>query len=225
MRTDFRDWEFHDDAKIDAAILPLDWTAIKFSTLAHKCIPAEWFLSDEEIDRIGLGPGNELYFPGLFSRHHGNEANIPVLRVGTLAAMPNELVRTKLGLARVHLAEMRSIGGHSGSPVFVNLDDLGDRWKIKEMQEAVSGKETMAQLLGIVHGFFPIAKDGFVATMPTDDFSREDFNSGVAAIVPARDILHVFAQPGPVNHRKNMAERAILWQADSKTEAHEGDAK
>ena len=79
------------------------------------------------------------------------------------------------------------------------------------MQEAVDGKETFAQLLGVVHGFFPIARDGFVATMPTDDLSSEDFNSGIAAIVPARDILHVFAQPGPVDYRKKMAERAILW--------------
>jgi hypothetical protein len=58
---------------------------------------------------------------GLFTRRIGSQRNIPIVRIGNVAALPEELIRTRSGLMKAYLVEMRSIAGLSGSPVFVDL--------------------------------------------------------------------------------------------------------
>src|SRR5262249_28302595 len=120
---DKSEWEFHEDSRVDAAVAPMRW---RDSDLLRKydlqAISTQEFLTDELIERFQITPGEELYFPGLFVKHPGNQSNIPILRTGTIAALPKEPVFTKRGLARGYLAELRSIGGHSGSPVFVHRE-------------------------------------------------------------------------------------------------------
>jgi hypothetical protein len=54
----------------------------------------------------------------------GSTRNIPIVRTGVIAAMPaiDEPFVRKGEEYHAYLAEMRSIGGLSGSPVFVFLD-------------------------------------------------------------------------------------------------------
>jgi hypothetical protein len=49
---------------------------------------------------------------GLFSEHQGAERNIPIVRVGNIAAMPEEpVLTTSWGAIDAYLIEARSIGG------------------------------------------------------------------------------------------------------------------
>lgn len=68
--------------------------------------------------------GDEVVAIGLYTSHYGYEKNVPVVRIGHIAAMPDEPVMTDVGSARGYLVEMRSIGGLSGSPVYSNPPEV-----------------------------------------------------------------------------------------------------
>jgi hypothetical protein len=70
--------------------------------------------------------------------------------------MPNEQVQTVLGYADVYLVEARSLGGLSGSPVFV-------RHTVQQRVKSTDDKEiyifmngTGKTLLGLMHGHWDI---------------------------------------------------------------------
>jgi hypothetical protein len=80
------------------------------------CITAEHMQEHE------VAVGDEVFITGLFSQRHGTRRNIPIVRVGNLACMTEEKVSTNyFGDMDAILIEARSIGGLSGSPVFLNL--------------------------------------------------------------------------------------------------------
>jgi hypothetical protein len=82
-------WICNEDARIDVAITPF----IHHDALDHLYVPARMFVTDDIIDKQGIGPGDDLYFPGLFSRHAGTKKNVPIVRVGNIASMPDRGLR------------------------------------------------------------------------------------------------------------------------------------
>lgn len=85
---------------------------------------------------------------GLFSYHHGNKKNLPIVRTGTIAMIPDEMILTeKFGNMEGYLIECRSISGISGSPVFV----------LKPTSIELNGHQVLTSrvslyLLGLIHG-------------------------------------------------------------------------
>src|SRR5436309_3387462 len=83
------------------------------------------FLTDKKIDDCFIGPGDEVFMTGLFTRLEGRSRNIPIVRMGKVAMMPGEemLPDAKIsgwrGGIEAYLVEARSAGGMSGSPAFV----------------------------------------------------------------------------------------------------------
>jgi hypothetical protein len=187
LTTKRADWEFHEDERVDVAAMPLGWSNSEvIQKYDHLAAFAEHFISEESIKHLEIAPGEELFFPGLFTPHPGLEVNIPILRTGTLATLPAVQVSTKRGLATVFLAEVRSFGGHSGSPVFVHF---GTVERVHTLRKRGVATPLMPTLLGLVHGHIPL-------------YGRDEkFNSGIAAVVPAADILHVLNQPRLVEQR------------------------
>ena len=114
--------------------------------------------------------GSPVGLTGLFVHHHGSSRNIPIVRSGNIAAMPDEPVSTKRGLMTAFLIEVRSIGGLSGSPVFA---------------EGVA--ET--GVIGLVHGHFDQrGNDPDSLIQDIDQPSEEKLNAGIAIVVPADKI-------------------------------------
>jgi hypothetical protein len=69
--------------------------------------------------------GDEVCAMGVYTSHHGLARNIPVMRVGNLAALLEEEVRgPQGGYVEAYLIELRTIAGLSGSPVFVTPPPL-----------------------------------------------------------------------------------------------------
>lgn len=69
----------------------------------------------------GIYYGDEVYAVGLYTSHYGLTKNIPVVRIGHVALLPGEEpVRGPGGYVDAYLIELRTIGGLSGSPVFLN---------------------------------------------------------------------------------------------------------
>jgi hypothetical protein len=85
-------------------------------------IPIGRFLTPEIIKDEFIGPGDEIYMLGRFVNHEGRQQNTPCARFGFLAMMPGEPIYHPSNQPREQisfLADIKSIAGYSGSPVFV----------------------------------------------------------------------------------------------------------
>jgi hypothetical protein len=169
VETLLKDWRFHPEGKsVDVAVVELPWND-KWDHVSFPIVE-EYRATQEAIREYEIGIGNEVFIAGLFHPHHGTENNIPIVRVGSIAAMPTEPVDTELGRMAAYLIDTRSIRGLSGSPVFVVLGTT----------RTVSGLPNRQFqrffLLGLVHGHFKLSTE---------------VNLGIEIVVPVEKIVEV----------------------------------
>jgi len=188
-------WHCHEDPRIDVAIAQV----VPDRGLDHGAFKTASFATDSLLREHRVGPGKELFFPGLFARHAGQGRNLPIVRTGTVASMPHERLQTKLGPMEAYLVEVRSIGGLSGSPVFVETD--------KEMDcQGFPGPVFEAFMLGMVQGHYgtrdlPDSIDDSVFSVQ----ETRSVNMGIGIVVPAKDILSAINSPRFVESRRRIA--------------------
>ena len=118
----------------------------------HLVIPLSMCLTEEGRRAHEIGLGDEVFISGLFHYHFGTNRNIPIIRIGNIAALDEENISVdKFGKIEGFLVEARSTGGLSGSPVFVNLGAgriIRGKLKVCELERPPT------PLLGLVHGHF-----------------------------------------------------------------------
>jgi hypothetical protein len=171
------------DGSVDVAVLP--W-APSLEEFDYKYIHADMLLSDKIIQTEGIGVGDEVFITGLFAHVRGSNRNLPIVRIGNIAMMPDEVVPTELGNIEAYLVEARSIGGLSGSPAFVR----------KTVPVGIGG----FYLLGLMHGHWEIPTRNKNDLLMNDDLSGK-VNMGIAIVVPAKKILEVLYHPDLVKMR------------------------
>ena len=118
-------WWFHPNAPVDPTDVAVATLGVNTIQADHDYMPLfEYPLQNQNIlakDHKLPGLGDEIFIVGLFKSHYGKQRNRPIIRIGNVAAMPEEPVYTKYcGYIDAYLIETRSISGLSGSPVFVN---------------------------------------------------------------------------------------------------------
>jgi hypothetical protein len=151
-----------------------------------------------------VGVGNEVFIAGLFHRHFGQKNNIPVIRVGNIAAMPSEKVKTRRGPIDAYLIEVRSIGGLSGSPVFL---PLGTRRSMTGLVIS-PGQLQRYYLLGLMHGHFDVREDDLVDEfLSEDDTSPKSVNMGIAVVVPIEKVMETILQPNLVDWEDSLERK------------------
>jgi hypothetical protein len=192
-------WHFHPDLSVDVAVchMQVDGTD-------HMAYPLESFVTDDLIEELGIGVGEDVFLSGLFFRHTETTRNVPILRVGNIAAMKGERVKgaKKFGLMEAYLIEVRSFGGLSGSPVFVHLGIVRHFGGVRKFSESPEG---VFYLLGLVHGHWDLlAPNMDVAAI--DHVDIEYINTGIAIVVPSGKIREVLYLPELEKERKNMAQ-------------------
>jgi hypothetical protein len=180
------DW-FHDGSSTDCAVLLFrpslessDWAGWSLGSVA----------TDEVIERERIGVGDEVFVVGLFRHHIGRDRNEPIVRVGNIAAIPTDPIRlTHFGNMRAILIEARSIGGLSGSPVFIHMGFA--RWR--EGQVMTAGTDSPFFLLGLMHGHWEALEadvDSIDASDESESYERgERLNTGIGVVVPANEIM------------------------------------
>ena len=95
-----------------------------------------------------------MFISGLFLHHFGKSRNIPIVRIGNLAALKEEKIATKsFGEIDGYLIEARSTGGLSGSSVFLNLGLV--RFFEGRATRYTADTDTV-YLLGLIHGHYPV---------------------------------------------------------------------
>jgi hypothetical protein len=141
--------------------------------------------------RIGLG--DEIFIIGLFRSHYGRQRNVPIIRVGNLAMMKGEPVKTEYcGYTEAYLVEARSISGLSGSPVFIHVP----------LFEPDGGTVTQFFLLGLMHGHFDIQNLNEDTVLDSDEGTTKGINTGIGVVIPVEKILETIDQPELVEMRK-----------------------
>jgi hypothetical protein len=177
-------WHISDDA--DVAVLPFEVPEKETDLMS---IPPDTFLTDEMIQKEAIGLGDEVFLIGLFHLVHGREKNYPIIRSGIVAAMPDEAFQDEAtGLDyRAFLIEVRSIGGLSGSPVFLALKKRG-----VEMHPPPRGFNSWTHslvLMGLIRSHWDLfAKDDHA------DFAvegMEKLNTGIAVVTPMQEVEKV----------------------------------
>jgi hypothetical protein len=172
--------------RVDVAVCP--WAACH-DRFRYGAFGVGRFVNDEVLSRrdvygTELGAGDEVFIVGLFTKVTGRRVNMPIVRIGNVAMMPEEPVPTKyLGEIEAYLIEARSIGGLSGSPCFIRYSSEIDSANF--------------YLLGLVHGHWqiPLGTVRDVATDATDEAlseaQQEAVNMGIGIVVPAQKIYDV----------------------------------
>ena len=218
-------WSYHptekDDLRTDVAVTPL-----MFSTdaLAHDFIPLpeNGFTVGGQRKRFGLG--DQIFAIGLFKNHFGQDRNIPIIRIGNIAAMPEEPINTRLGLMDAYLIEARSIAGLSGSPVFVDeppsatpvgqppmISAAGIIRDTRFYSDPDAVEWTQYHLLGLIHGHFDIRNLEYDSVV--EDSGGFGINTGIGIIIPGEKILETVYQPDLVSER--LAIQKSLRQQNS----------
>lgn len=181
-------WWFHPDDTVDLAALPwnpstnLDY---KSFPLRHILRPGKQ-LKQERTGTVVQQPvavGDEVAIVGLLHYVPGMARVTPVVRTGNIALMTDERIEWKTNVwIRAHLIEVRSLGGLSGSPVFVEVPTGDKDHPVDDL------------LLGMVRGHFI-----------TDD-SRA-LNLGIAIVERAECVAELINQKGLVKMRNQMEEK------------------
>lgn len=182
---------WHEATGSDLAVALVDRVLNSYDV---RTIPRSMFATEKYIVDHLIGVGDALFFVGLFSEHPGGQRSEPIVRFGDVAMMPRENITVVTDDAdppstrkiRAYLAEAHSWGGHSGSPAFVYFPP--DRFMGSVRIGGSFG--TGPALLGLVQGHYDIPqKVRFVGDMlGTGDVP---VNAGIAAIIPAEEILKV----------------------------------
>ena len=82
-------WWYHpSNESVDVAVIPF-YPPPEFE---FKMVPVSMFLSDEIIRQKSIGTGDEVFITGLFAQLFGSQRNLPIVRMGNIAMMPNTVM-------------------------------------------------------------------------------------------------------------------------------------
>ena len=197
------DWWLHPTA--DVAVMPF---VPDEGTFHLKMWGIQGCATNKWMKELAIGPGDDVFITGLLIHHPGTTRNMPIVRLGSIAGLPEEPIRLSTGDDVVALLEVRSIGGLSGSPVFVHLPFWRDteRGSIFVAGDSKAGSGGEYRLLGVMHGFFPVGAND------PDNVSagNEDLNTGIAVVALADRILDFINDPPLVAARATYVEKLRL---------------
>jgi hypothetical protein len=144
-------------------------------------------MTQEFAGKIKLGVGDQVFMVGRFIGHDGKQRNAPLVRFGSIAGMPSEPFEYQLGGKRHDqmsiVADIRSIGGYSGSPVFLNENQLYRR--------PDGGVIDKHWLVGIDWGHVKMWSPVCGPDEEPVGNTQVNVNSGMAGIVPAWKLLDI----------------------------------
>jgi hypothetical protein len=189
-------WYTHPDPTVDAAVVPVNWN----SDMDIMAIPVEYFVRQPLKIGQGIGVGDEVYMPGLFSYAPGEKRTMPIVRHGNLAMIPDQPIQIDSGWAEVYLMEARSIGGISGSPVFIRPTQ-----SVAIGNQHVHGITGHNVLLGLAHGHWDIKESDINSPNPIP-VRVGGVNMGIGVIVPAHKILEIIYSADLVAMRREADE-------------------
>lgn len=204
-------WWYHptEPERVDAAVVPWGLPEEVGPTLDVATLPLAMFATDAVLTKQNIGIGNETFIIGLFTRVQKTSRSIPICRIGNVAMIPQEPIYFRDKLIDAYLIESRSIGGLSGSPVFVRATvDL------KGLHDG-SGNPMVGHLTSSTFYFLGSVIGHWDQPGPQDIIPQQEaVNMGIAPIVPAQKIAEIINHPGLVAMRKKWDEDVMKKRED-----------
>jgi hypothetical protein len=173
-------------------------------------IPTGMFLTREIADKTNVGPGDEVSITGLFAKIKGQSKNLPIVRIGNLAMVPHgPVVPSGVGNIEAYLVEVKSLGGISGSPVFIRqtVDIPGLFLWGTNTPATAQAYSNVIRLLGLAHGHWNIDLEEIDS--PMIEHVKEGFNVGLAIVVPAAHILEVLHNGELTAMRRELKDKEL----------------
>jgi hypothetical protein len=176
----------------------------------YEYYPARQGATAQFCDEKFVEPGEDVFMTGLLVHHPGDTRMLPIIRVGNIAAFPDEPIQLRTGAERVVLVETRSIAGLSGSPVFVHFGDHrrsrdGKLWEMPDIPAGYIAGQNW--LLGIMHGVYTSEgndPDGI------GDATGEPLNTGIGVVIPVERIHEILDHPTLKERRAALAKKRLL---------------
>jgi trypsin-like peptidase len=157
-------------------------------------------------ESLSIGAGDDTFVTGLLVQHPGRTRILPIVRLGSIASIPSDTVRLELEGGRevdehVILVEVKSIGGLSGSPVYLHLPFWRDAKKgiLHNEEDASAASGGQSRLLGVMHGYFKVEVND-----PDNVSKGEDLNTGIAVVIPIDRVLELIDSPEQVKLRDDV---------------------
>jgi hypothetical protein len=170
-------WIYHDDETNDVAVLPM----APPPEFAFLVVERANMATADVVDREAIGVGDDLAVVGLFTERVGQDVNRPIVRLGTIAAMPDEPIEDPASgnPFDAYLAEIRSIGGLSGSPVWAMINPG------RTAGGSIERSRQVFYLLGLIRGHWEQR-----GTMSLEA-EAETLNMGIATVTPIQKALDI----------------------------------
>lgn len=185
-------WLFSENEASDIAVMPMSPDPAVFD---HASLNVDMFASEAIIKDHDIGVGDDLFVVGLFTRRHGTQRNIPIVRTGVISSMPEEPFIDDAGREyHVYLAEIRSLGGLSGSPVFVYLAPM----RQITLEKNTKRLAPLYFVLGCIRGHWDLRTESVI------DFANDEdarLNTGIAAVTPIQAALDIIMSKDQVKAR------------------------
>ncbi len=162
-------------------------------------------LTPESIREKNIGIGDEVFITGLFKPASGLDRVMPILRYGNIAMIPEEPVQTELGYAEVYLIEARSIGGVSGSPVFVR-ETVAVEQKKKDGTTVVFHGIGESHCIGLMQSHWDILPQE-MNDASVNQNRKAGVNLGIAVVTPAIKIIETLKRPELMKSREAEEEK------------------
>jgi hypothetical protein len=193
------DWFYHEDRFVDLCAIPIseeehnylsegDVSPINLATLAAS--------SEDKVLRIPaekLLLADEVFIIGAFSQRLGDTKNIPIVRVGNIAALCEEPIEWFSPRHPAYLVETRSLGGISGSPVWFDpntrIGRYGRVWGPAVTTSTETGKSSEPtvilpyRLVGMVLGTWSSSAEVDFAAREERQ-TDADWNTGISVVLP-----------------------------------------
>jgi hypothetical protein len=178
----------------DVAVMPFD--EYDDPVLDYRHIPIASAATEEAIRHHQIGLASDVYVTGLFTQRVGSKRNIPIVRAGVLSAMMDDMEDMRSGLTyKAYLAEVQSIGGLSGSPVFA----MSNSYVVFE------NPQYPLRLLGLIRGHFDTNSHSKKREDEPVGFSGEEWHkihNGIAIVTPVQEILRLLDREELVSRRR-----------------------
>jgi hypothetical protein len=197
-------WMLHPTA--DVAVAGVD-AGLMLQALSFRAWDIDSAAGRDFRDERQIGPGDDAFITGLLVHHPGKSKIMPIVRVGNIAALPDDPVQLATGLDTVGLLEVRSIGGLSGSPVFLHLPfhrDVPDGHILIGKGDVTAGSGGESRLLGVMHGFYPVGRNDPEKVSG----GREDLNTGIAVVTFVDRVMDLINREDQVKMRDSAKKNA-----------------
>jgi hypothetical protein len=203
------EWRKSETADVAAIMFALQ--GARDDDLDYALVHQDEFATDEWLTENYIEPSDEIAVTGLFISRKGTGKNVPVIRGGSIAALPDPsepVTTTSKALsitAPAYLLEIHSSGGLSGSPVLVMTDPHRTTdGKILQRHEGT-------KLLGLIGAHWEWELPLEISRIAREQFTET--NRGIAVGVPIQELTRLLSREDVVNERKD--SRAKQRQKDA----------